>query len=96
MPPLRRIVIASVAALSLGLTAVVLMRGFSPSGPLRALETLACVVVGASVLGSLMFAAGHRLAGWSDPESEEDFERVVLRAERLAREGTAAEPTRPY
>jgi len=32
------------------------------------------------------------MAGWSDPESEEDFERVVRRSERLAREGTAAEP----
>jgi predicted Zn-dependent protease with MMP-like domain len=37
-------------------------------------------------------AVGLRLADWRDPESEEDFEQVVLRAERLAREGLAAEP----
>ena len=34
-----------------------------------------------------------RMAGWKDPETEEEFDRVVLRAERLAHEGTAAEPT---
>ena len=37
-------------------------------------------------------ALGLRVAGWSDPESEEDFERIVVRSERLAREGLAAEP----
>src|SRR4051794_39007532 len=33
-----------------------------------------------------------RLADYREPESEEEFEKVVLRAERLAREGVAAEP----
>ena len=32
------------------------------------------------------------MAGWQEPESEEEFERVVVRAERLARDGIAAEP----
>ena len=92
MPPLRRIAFAAVVALSLGLSLIVVLQGFSTSGPIRAAQTLACVVVGAAALGGAMFAVGHRMAGWSDPESEADFERVVLRAERLAREGTAAEP----
>ena len=44
-----------------------------------------------------LFGAGDRRSacGWPtsrEPESEEDFERVVVRAERLARDGTAAEP----
>ena len=39
-----------------------------------------------------MGAVGVRMAGWQEPESEEEFERVVERAERLARDGTAAEP----
>jgi predicted Zn-dependent protease with MMP-like domain len=40
----------------------------------------------------LLQVLGVRLAGWQEPESEEEFERIVRRSERLAREGTAAEP----
>jgi predicted Zn-dependent protease with MMP-like domain len=39
-----------------------------------------------------MMAIGLRLADWRDPESEADFDRIVERSERLAREGLAAEP----
>ena len=39
-----------------------------------------------------MMAIGLRLADWRDPESEEEFDRVVERSERLARQGTAADP----
>ena len=34
-----------------------------------------------------MVLAVVHLGGWRDPESEEDFERLVVRAERLAEEG---------
>jgi predicted Zn-dependent protease with MMP-like domain len=47
---------------------------------------VAAVVFGAFVL------VGLRMADYKEPESEEEFEQVVLRAERLAREGTVAEP----
>jgi predicted Zn-dependent protease with MMP-like domain len=92
VPPLRRVGFAAVIALSLGLSAIVVMEGFSTSGMIRMLETLALVVVGAAALGGAMMFVGFRLADWQEPASEEEFERVVLRAERLAREGTAAEP----
>jgi predicted Zn-dependent protease with MMP-like domain len=88
----RRIAFAAVVALCAGLTAVVLMEGFSPSGPVRALETLAVVVLGAALVFGGAIAFGLRLADYREPESEEDFERVVVRAEELARAGTAAEP----
>jgi predicted Zn-dependent protease with MMP-like domain len=90
---LRRTAFSAVVALSLALTAVVVMQGgFSDNGMLKLLETLAVVIVGAAALFGAMAAVGVRMADWREPESEEDFERVVLRAERLAREGTAAEP----
>ncbi|MCW2996698.1 MAG: metallopeptidase family protein [Solirubrobacterales bacterium] len=89
---LQRTLIAAVIALSLGLSAIVVLQGMSTSGPIRLLQTLALVVVVAAVLGGGMMAVGLRLAGWTEPESEEEFERVVQRAERLARQGTAAEP----
>lgn len=90
--PVRRIAFAATIALSLALSVIVVLQGFSPNGAIRAVETLAVLVVAAAALGGAMVAVGLRMSGWSEPASEEDFERVVLRAERLAREGTAAEP----
>jgi predicted Zn-dependent protease with MMP-like domain len=88
----RRIVFAAVVALCAGLTAVVVMQGFSADPTVKAIETLAIVGVAVAVLFGGAMAVGLRLADWREPESEEDFEQVVLRAERLAREGVAAEP----
>jgi predicted Zn-dependent protease with MMP-like domain len=91
---LRRTAFAAVIAMSLGLTIiVVLQNGFSTIGMLRIVEVLGVLVVAGAALLGAMAIVGVRLAGWKEPESEEEFERVVLRAERLAREGTAAEPT---
>ncbi len=91
---LRRTAFAAVIAMSLGLTIiVVLQNGFSTIGMLRIVEVLGVLIVAASALLGAMAVVGVRLADWREPESEEEFERVVLRAERLAREGGAAEPT---
>jgi predicted Zn-dependent protease with MMP-like domain len=92
MPPARRTAFAAAVALCVGLTAVVVLQGFSADPTVKAIETLAIVGVGAAVLFGGAIAMGLRLADWREPASEEDFERVVLRAERLAREGLAAEP----
>jgi predicted Zn-dependent protease with MMP-like domain len=77
MPRLRRIAFAAVVALAVGLTAVVAVQGFSTNGALRAVQTLTVIAT---------------VAGWRDPESEAEFDRIVERSERLARAGTAAEP----
>jgi predicted Zn-dependent protease with MMP-like domain len=88
----RRIAFAAVVALSLGLAAIVVLAGWSPSTPIRLLETAAVLVVAALALAGAMTLIGRLMADYRDPESEEEFERLVLRAERLARQGTAAEP----
>jgi predicted Zn-dependent protease with MMP-like domain len=91
---LRRTLFAALIATSIGLTAVVLLEGrFSTIRMFRFVEVLGIIVVAAAALLGAMAVIGVRMAGWSEPESEADFDRVVLRAERLAREGTAAEPT---
>jgi predicted Zn-dependent protease with MMP-like domain len=92
VPPARRIVLAAVMAMSLGLSAVVVLQGFSTQAPLKLIETGAVIVVFAGALGAGMILVGLRMADWQEPGTEEEFERVVLRAERLAREGTFAEP----
>ncbi len=92
MPSGRRIAIAAVLSLSLGLTTIVILDGWHHTTLLRIVETIAvCIVFGSALFGG-MAAIGLRMAGWSDPESEADFDRVVMRAERLAKEGLAVEP----
>ena len=90
--PARRIVLAAVMAMSLGLSAVVVLQGFSAQAPVKLIETGAVIVVFAGALSAAMILVGLRMADWQEPEDEEEFERVVQRAERLAREGTYAEP----
>jgi predicted Zn-dependent protease with MMP-like domain len=92
MPPARRIVFAAVVALCLGLTAVVIFTGWSIDPTVKAIETLAVVGSVAAVLFGAFVVIGLRMADYQEPESEEEFEQVVLRAERLAREGMAVEP----
>jgi predicted Zn-dependent protease with MMP-like domain len=92
-PSARRIALAGGAAMSAGLTAIVVLQGgFDDRPAIKWIELLGIVVFAAMVIGALMSAVFVRLGGWSEPESEAEFERVVLRAERLAREGLAAEP----
>jgi predicted Zn-dependent protease with MMP-like domain len=88
----RRIAFAAVVALCAGLTAVVVVEGFSIDPAVKAIETVAVVVVVAAVLFGAFVLIGLRMADYREPESEEEFEKVVQRAERLAREGVAAEP----
>ena len=91
-PPVRRILFAAAVALCIGLTAVVIFAGGSPDRTVKAIETRAVVGAVAAVLFGLFGLVGMRLADYREPESEEEFEKVVLRAERLAREGVADEP----
>ncbi len=92
MPSVRRILFAAAVALCAGLSAIVALDGFSADPGVRALETLAVIGLGAAVVFGGAIAIGLRLADYREPESEEEFEHVVRRAERLAREGTVAEP----
>jgi predicted Zn-dependent protease with MMP-like domain len=83
-PTARRILLSALAALTIGLGAVSLIAGFSDSFPLRLLQALAIFGAGAVIIGGAAVLVMIRLAGWDDPESEEEFEALVQRAERLA------------
>ncbi|MGH2897736.1 MAG: metallopeptidase family protein [Solirubrobacteraceae bacterium] len=91
-PTPRRVLLAAVLALALGLGAVGIIGGFSVSTPVRLMQGGVLVVLAILVVGALMMSLGLRLAGWSEPESEAEFERLVQESERLARDGVAAEP----
>jgi predicted Zn-dependent protease with MMP-like domain len=89
---LRRVGVAVLIAMSLGLFVIVLLQGFSSIGVVRAVEDVALgVIVAAALMGIVAFVA-VRLAGWRDPESELEFEEIVRNAEELARDGLAVPP----
>ncbi len=83
-PTTRRILLSALAALTVGLGAVSLIAGFSDSFALRLLQGLAVFGAGVVVIGGAALLVMLRVAGWRDPESEEDFEALVRRAEILA------------
>jgi predicted Zn-dependent protease with MMP-like domain len=91
-PTPRRVVLAAVLALAIGLGAVGVIGGFSVSTPVRLMQGGVLVVLAILVIGALMMSLGLRLAGWSEPESEAEFERIVQESERLARDGIAPDP----
>jgi predicted Zn-dependent protease with MMP-like domain len=89
---LRRVGVAALIALSLGLVVIVVGQGFSTIGVVRAVEDVALgVLVAAVLMGGVAFVA-VRMAGWRDPESEKEFEEIVRHSEELAREGLAVDP----
>jgi predicted Zn-dependent protease with MMP-like domain len=92
MPNLRRIAFAAAVALSVGVSVVAVGEGFSSSFLIRLVEAVAVAVVATVALGALVVLVMSRLADWREPASEAEFEQVVRRSERLARDGLAADP----
>src|SRR5665213_1288495 len=89
---LRRVGVAALIAMSVGLVVLVVGQGFSSIGAVRALEDVALgVIVIAALMGAVAFVA-VRMADWRDPESETEFEALVERSEELAREGLVVDP----
>ena len=84
-PSPRRVLLSAFVALAAGVgTLSLLVGGFSDSVIVRLLQGIAVFAFGALVIGGVIVLAMIRLAGWSDPESELDFEALVERSERLA------------
>ena len=72
---------------TVGLGAVSVVVGFSESFPVSLFQGVAVFAAGAVILGGVVLFALVHLAGWREPESEADFDKIVERAERLAAEG---------
>ena len=89
---LRKIGLAALIALSLGLVVIVVGEGFSTVGAVRVVEDLVLGVAAVALLTTAIAFVAVRMAGWHDPESEEEFEKIVRRAEDLGREGLAVDP----
>ena len=91
-PALRRIFASVGICLCIGVLLAAILNGFSTSSPIRLLQLLACIAAAVVVIGVVVSAITSKLANYSDPEDEEEFELLVRRSEALARENLAAEP----
>jgi predicted Zn-dependent protease with MMP-like domain len=91
-PPLRRVAASALVCLCVAVTVMTAARGWALSYPVRVLQVLAVAAVAVSVLGTLVALVTTRMADYREPAEEAEFDRLVERAERLAREDLAAEP----
>jgi len=94
--PARRVVLAALIALALGLAVVVAGEGFSTVGIVRAIEEIALGVIVVAALAGVAAYLAVRLAGWrgsgGELQSEAEFEELVRHSEKLAREGLTVDP----
>ena len=93
LPAGRRIAFSFAICAAVALTITVFVQGgLSQKGWLRALEVLGIIVTAGGVAALVIGLIVSRMANYQDPEDEAEFERIVIRSERLARENLAAEP----
>jgi len=91
-PQGRRILASAVFCLCVAVLIVTVFRGMSDAFLVRIAQTFAIAVTAVGVLGVFMAFLTGRMSEYTDPADEDEFEELVLRSERLARENLAAEP----
>jgi predicted Zn-dependent protease with MMP-like domain len=91
-PPGRRLAATALICATLAIAIVTLLNGLSSSFLLRIVQTLSIAFVAVAALGALLAVVTSRLADYREPSDEAEFERLVVRSERLAREAAAEEP----
>jgi predicted Zn-dependent protease with MMP-like domain len=92
LPQGRRILASAAFCLCVAVLIVTLFRGMSDTFLVRAAQTLAIGITAVGVIGLVMALITGRLADYTDPEDDDEFEELVRRSERLARDNLAAEP----
>ena len=81
-PTLRRVLVSALVTVTVAVGILTLVVGPSQDPTLKAVQLLAVIGLGAAVISGVIVLALVRLADWKT--SEDDFEQIVLRAERLA------------
>ncbi len=91
-PIARRAAVSAVVALAVGVLIATLAGGLSPNYPIRLMQVAATVLAAIVVIGLVVSFLTSRLANYSEPADDEEFELLVRRSEQLARQNLAAEP----
>ena len=92
LPTGRRIAMTALVTFCTAILVVTVLGGLSNIYAVRLMQITACVLAGIVVLAAVMVVVTGRLANYTSPADEEEFEQLVRRSERLARENLAAEP----
>jgi predicted Zn-dependent protease with MMP-like domain len=91
-PQVRRILASAGLCLCVAVLIVTAFQGMSDAFLVRAAQTLAIAVAAVGFLGVVIAGVTGRLADYTEPADDDEFEALVRRSERLARENLAAEP----
>ncbi len=91
-PAWRRIAASALFCLCIAVLVITAFQGLVAEYPLRLFQGIAVVAGGLGLLGMVIAAITTRLSDYQEPADEEEFEMLVRRTERLARENLAAEP----
>jgi predicted Zn-dependent protease with MMP-like domain len=91
-PTGRRVLASAALCVAVAVLVATVANGMSTSFPVRIAQTLAIAAAAIGVIALVISAITGRLADYSDPADDDEFEELVRRSERLAHENLAAEP----
>ena len=91
-PQGRRIVASAAFCLCVAVLIVTAFRGMSDAFLVRGAQTVAIAVAAVGLIGIVIAMLTGRLADYTEPADDDEFEELVRRSERLARDNLAAEP----
>ncbi|HEY6691607.1 MAG TPA: metallopeptidase family protein [Solirubrobacteraceae bacterium] len=88
----RRVAMSALFTFCCAILIVTLLGGLSNMYAVRLMQIAACILAFIVVMAGVIATITGRLADYSEPADEEEFEQLVRRSEQLARENLAAEP----
>src|SRR5215207_777147 len=91
-PQGRRILASAAFCLCVAVLIVTAFRGMSDDFLVRAAQTVAIGAAAVGLLGIVMATVTGRMADYTEPADDDEFEELVRRSERLARDNLAVEP----
>jgi predicted Zn-dependent protease with MMP-like domain len=91
-PAGRRIALSALFTFCCAILIVTLLGGISDMYGVRLMQIAACILAFIVVAASVIAAITGRLADYAYAPDEDEFELLVQRSERLAKENLAAEP----
>jgi predicted Zn-dependent protease with MMP-like domain len=91
-PAGRRIAMSALFTFCVAILVVTLLGGLSTIYLVRLMQIVACALASIVGLAGVIAVITGRLADYREPADEEEFEQLVRRSERLARDNLAAEP----
>ena len=91
-PAGRRNAMSALLTFCCAILIVTLLGGLSDMYAVKLMQLAACTLAFIVVLAGVIATITGRLADYTEPADDEEFEQLVRRSERLARENLAAEP----